>query len=1120
MLIKIISNPTDGQVTASSSVLRMGTSFYIFETAAEKRRVVKLLKRGFSLSQAIAWEGDLPSDPLTKQKAATKAVEEEVQDSLDVIENGEEVYLPAWTDMVREYLKGAVSFEQLSIEQQGLLTELEELGYDFQRAEGEMELYKALETLLSLSEVICVEEEYELLDIYHEGDEEFLGFLTTLEVAVRVPIEIAREWFLLGIVGEEILHLSRVYGKLRSLVSWEEISDIRSLDLETYGQMITLLPQKTADRVPLQTFVEWYEAGYDCDQVLLLWEFDLSSEDPDYEEALLNLPYWVHKHLGQDWTDWAIINNKGEEDLYQIAEEGWESPEDLEEAKRIGLTADEFYFLMEYDLKKTTFQDFEGDMFLIIFLKMVEITLRFPKFSVESWILYWKNRDSWDSIPTIESRYVRWDEWKDLISEVCDRMRSRSEHEILKAFIKQQVENSGEKDRVLEEIECSLKDSLLSGKEVGLSQYTLFQSFCKDNGIELPDLKVWQGVKEIPLSSWQHANEVYNWAHQFCYTCEDYKALRKLLVTPLLDKDFDQEYSQILEEGIWKPEKRDEHKAVEFKIFCNFKRNIEQPQQPLEVWNRLDLQGVKAWQELKGIHCWMSRWSVSKEETEILDKAIVKAMQDCLSAITQWQEMKELERWACRMIKSQKEKKNLRECLAQRLENMGEVKKMVDKFENEFQNCSTFLQEGTRFRNQEFKDFVNFCEELGVEVDFPELEVKNPHFQIQEETEVIPYKGVFTISCSRIPMEQDPRWSDPSSKIWSSTGDALVSYGPHSNLLKVATHKGIKEEYRTGSSGDKWDKNDSWGFQPSFSQNSGAISCWRSVIEEVENLNTNSYDLPQKGQSGWVKDHQGRRGWLAARANTWKVTYEDGMCVKGEQNIPELLAYLKGKLQTEKEAGLPIKGLFMARLVLLAITAYKGRGEDARAAGYKWLHHYLAGSGKDLKMPYEWVEGYLNQMINKAGSDGRIIWNSSDWMTRRGFNGQPHGFYTVGGFIGHLKEGVFSFTDHYDWHPMERTSPNGLGSAKLWCWSEVEGLEKSLMDMVKETKMPAGVKSLVKFLPQQLEKTPIQLLQGLLGPQYFGHSEFFGVSGISNKLWNDLEAVGAKPFNTVFETKI
>ncbi|MEI2418714.1 hypothetical protein V6O07_00425 [Arthrospira platensis SPKY2] len=414
--------------------------------------------------------------------------------------------------------------------------------------------------------------------------------------------------------------------------------------------------------------------------------------------------------------------------------------------------------------------------------------------------------------------------------------------------------------------------------------------------------------------------------------------------------------------------------------------------------------------------------------------------------------------------------------------------------------------------SSEWEELYKFCSvDMWKPYELPYLTTNKPKYEVKTSTEVIPYRGQVCIVCSRISMKEDPRWSNPESKIWAATRGYLPSYGDYANLVFVQTHKGKKTEYRIGAYYSQWEEPQLWGVDPYY-ENIGAICYENSLTSEKIDLGRPN-DLPNINEEGWIRDAKGRKGWLTTNNGPWTIVFEDGEKVSGERGTPEVIAYLKGKVKTEAEEGLPLKALFAVRLVMIAMGVVKGFGKDPRSAGYRWLGHYALGTGRDLKMPGEWVNPYLTQMLDKADEKGRIVWQSSDWQGV-GFNERPHGFYTVGGFIGYLKEGVFSFEDYYDWHPMPRTSSKGLGDAKLWCWSEIKNCKL-------EEIIPKAIHPLMnRVLKGYRNLTFLQFLEEKLGSQYFGYSDFFGISGVSNKLWHDLQFVGAKSFKTTYKQKV
>ena len=166
----------------------------------------------------------------------------------------------------------------------------------------------------------------------------------------------------------------------------------------------------------------------------------------------------------------------------------------------------------------------------------------------------------------------------------------------------------------------------------------------------------------------------------------------------------------------------------------------------------------------------------------------------------------------------------------------------------------------------------------------------------------------------------------------------------------------------------------------------------------------------------------------------------------------------------------------------------------------RWLRHYLVGSGKPLEVPSNLVlqaKSALEEAVRRNNYDtigdvrkspyGKFCVGHSTLYEGSGFYGRPTLFYLLGGFTFNVYPrkgggGVVSGKDHYDWHPAVEdkyfTSP--LGSSK-------------------------GMLLLVKML-------------GLV----FGDDLFvtngwpMGEAGISNKLWHELEQVGARGFWSYF----
>ena len=173
--------------------------------------------------------------------------------------------------------------------------------------------------------------------------------------------------------------------------------------------------------------------------------------------------------------------------------------------------------------------------------------------------------------------------------------------------------------------------------------------------------------------------------------------------------------------------------------------------------------------------------------------------------------------------------------------------------------------------------------------------------------------------------------------------------------------------------------------------------------------------------------------------------------------------------------------LWVLRAVFMSATwalSFVGTRSFPRIA-FKWLFHYLKGSGTTLQVP-EWavseaMEGIARALYNGANTSGEYGIHSSLDYPGRGFEKRPALFYLVGGFSFKMDEtGVISGQDVYDWHPP--------GDDNQWYTSP----------------MPLWV---------------VRGLSAVFGTAYFLISGFpTGAPGISNRLWADMEKVGAKPF--------
>lgn len=150
----------------------------------------------------------------------------------------------------------------------------------------------------------------------------------------------------------------------------------------------------------------------------------------------------------------------------------------------------------------------------------------------------------------------------------------------------------------------------------------------------------------------------------------------------------------------------------------------------------------------------------------------------------------------------------------------------------------------------------------------------------------------------------------------------------------------------------------------------------------------------------------------------------------------------------------------------------------------QWLAHYCAGSGKVKKIPshlISQVEDSLNLAIERGMyNNNEVFVHHSTLYEGTGFQNRPTLFYLVGGFTAKYlpSKKTVILKDVYDWHPSS--------SGEYF----VSGF---------------------KFSPKLH-----RVLNLFLGEKYYPLSGFpMGNPGFSNRLWHDLEKVGARPFTTV-----
>ena len=144
---------------------------------------------------------------------------------------------------------------------------------------------------------------------------------------------------------------------------------------------------------------------------------------------------------------------------------------------------------------------------------------------------------------------------------------------------------------------------------------------------------------------------------------------------------------------------------------------------------------------------------------------------------------------------------------------------------------------------------------------------------------------------------------------------------------------------------------------------------------------------------------------------------------------------------------------------------------------FKWLIHYLLGSGENLPLPNKCRKeaiAVIKSAIAENGIDDSVCIGDSRIYEGVGFLKKPTLFYLVGGFTAKIKFSNSKFTrfsieDVYDWHP----DCNGK-----WSWSA--------------TPFP-------KFIGKILSK---------FFPDLFNAGDY--CMAVSNKLWS----IFGKPFKT------
>lgn len=173
----------------------------------------------------------------------------------------------------------------------------------------------------------------------------------------------------------------------------------------------------------------------------------------------------------------------------------------------------------------------------------------------------------------------------------------------------------------------------------------------------------------------------------------------------------------------------------------------------------------------------------------------------------------------------------------------------------------------------------------------------------------------------------------------------------------------------------------------------------------------------------------------------------------------------------------------------------------------EWLLHYLVGTGKDKKVPAKVIkeaEAVFAEAIriNHMGNEslgGLYAVNHSTLYEGSGFHERPSLFYILGCFLFEYepRTGKVWGSDHYDWH--SDPDANSYFTSPL-------GYNKWI---VKACDLAGRIFGDDLFVTKRSDFDYLIVAGG-----------YDGQAAISNKLWEVLEVVGAKEFDTVFEGHI
>ena len=211
--------------------------------------------------------------------------------------------------------------------------------------------------------------------------------------------------------------------------------------------------------------------------------------------------------------------------------------------------------------------------------------------------------------------------------------------------------------------------------------------------------------------------------------------------------------------------------------------------------------------------------------------------------------------------------------------------------------------------------------------------------------------------------------------------------------------------------------------------------------------------------------------------------------------------------------------LQIIRIVVLIATGIVALIPNKSKWAALWLHYYLGGRGGKLLVPTETVYEVLPSLLwlgekthNKIVyyETYTIYFHNTTYYEGFGFEGRPSLFYMIGCFTARVKQLNSNkisvlIKDVYDWHPSVRYTV----SSDDTLYREYQ----EWMDDQEWSSIQVWYTCTFKF-PTFIHR----MLNYLLGDEYYPLEGFpSNLPGVSNKLWEDLKEVGAKPFTSIIK---